>query len=391
MRLEGQLAHHPETRPILYDIPLAMLEHTLALLDLCSQILQKKDTPKKDIQFILFPKLCTSMKTEEIFAANYQLPGLLSIPIPLHMMYDPQTIQITLCHEISHFVGERHRNRNLRRDCYIHAASILIADLIFETENETFIEVICQKLREYIFGFSMDLNTIDDVEAVVQQWIDELLYDDTSAKYCDLIRDVLKNAASTTEYKQLQFSADFINLQERNKNYFAVILPKLTMLFREVFADICMVCLLNLEADTYLGALYGGVVERPDSIEFTAVRIFTTLSAVGKDIPEQAGSSGDEVCEKFASSIGRLIVNRLDRDTDPENYQFPIGCVRQLKKYSDKCAADLKALLEGDDEMEEMVDRLQRMYCNVMSTNMDYTLLREFINDYRKKCLGDNS
>lgn len=389
MRLEGQLVHHPETRPILYDIPLAMLEHTLALLDLCSRILQEKDKAKKDIQFILFPKLCSIIETEEIFTANYQTPGLLSIPIPLHMMYAPQTIQITLCHEISHFVGESHRNRPLRRDCYIYAAAILIAELIFDSEDELFIEQIYQKLKEHIIASEEKLKTIYDVEVATKGWINQLLDNGPSVNYCDLIRDVLKKAIPNADCRRVEFSTDFINLQERN-NYFALILPKVTTLFREVFADICMMCLLDLDADTYLEALYGGVIENPDSVEFTAVRIYTTLSAVGKHIPARVSHFEDETGERFYYSIQRLITGQANQNFIAKTYQFPISCVKKLQTYSDKCAADIKELLEEDD-VKEMVGRLQKMYRNVMSSNMNYALLWEFINDYRKKCLSGNS
>lgn len=385
MRLEGQLAHQPETRPILYDIPLAMLEYTMALLDLCSNILQKKDEPKKDIQLILFPKVCSVIETEEMFAANHRLPGLLSISIPLHMLYDPRTIQITLCHEISHFVGEKHRNRTLRRECYIHAAAILIADLIFENEDEIFITEIYRRLKKYIFSDKI-LETIFDVEEAIQKWIDKLLYDDPAAKYCDLIRNVLINTQFNTEYKQLKFSADFASYQDRNQRYFEVILPKLTMLFREVFADICMVSLLNLDSNTYLDSLYKDVIGNPGTVEFTAVRIFTTLSAVKKDIPEQRDGYDGEVSDLFFGTLQGLILNQPNRDN--ATYQFPIGIVKQLQIYSDKCASDIKALLEDDDETSRMVSTLQTMYHNVISTNIDYNLLQGFINDYRKKSLG---
>ncbi len=386
MRLEGQLAHQPETRPILYDIPLAMLEHTLALLDLSSQILQNKDKPKKEIQFILFPKLCSIIEAEEMFVANSPLPGLLSIRIPLHMMYDPQTIQIALCHEIAHFVGENHRNRKLRRDCYIRAAAILMADLIFNTEHEGLTEQINKSLKEHFYNLEMQPETISDVEEEVQIWIDRLLYDATSEKYCNLIRNTLKNTVPGMERKKLEFSADFVNLQERNVRYFAEVLPKLTTLFREVFADICMVCLLNLDADVYLDSLYKGVLEKPDSVEFTAVRIFTTLSAVKKRIPERLNRSNDEVGEQFSFSVQRLKAGRSNWDTISKTYRFPINCVKQLQIYSDKCAADIEDLLK-DDEVKEMVVKLQKMYSNVVSTNMDYSLLREFIDDYRKRIL----
>lgn len=389
MRLEGQLVHQPETRPILYDLPLAMLEQILALLDLCSQILQINDNPKKDIQFILFPKLCSVIEAEEIFVANSQNPGLLSISIPFHMMYDPKTIQIALCHEIAHFVGENHRNRELRRECYFHAAAILIADLIFETEHKAFIEQIYQMLMKYSYCCDTKAETISKDESCIQQWTCKLLYCETTTVYRNLIQGAVKKAIDIEDNmnsNRLVFSVNFPVLQERYRQYFAVILPKLTMLFREVFADICMVCLLDLNAETYFDSLSGGIIENPGSIEFTAVRIFSTLLAIGKPMPKQYSFPDNELGKQLFQSMQRLKAKQPTRDTESGNYQFPITCVQQLQAYAQKCATDIKKQL-SDGSTAAMMEKLRFMFNNVISKNMNSERLREFINGYRKKCL----
>lgn len=385
MRTEGQLTHHPETRPILYDIPLAMLEHILAFLDLCSTILQTKDEPQKQIQFILLPGLCSEMKTEEMFAANGALPGLLAIWIPLHLMYEPQAVQIALCHEISHFVGENHRNREQRRGCYIGAAAELIADLIFETERESFVEQIRRRLEDYISGFpDEDTWTISDYEQAVQTWIDDFLYGaDLPGEYGSLIRDVLRSEAPGCGGNPLLLHADFDDLRMRNINYFARILPVFTMLFREVFADICMVSLLELDADAYLDAFYDDICGNPTSAEFYAVRVFMTLTAVGKPVPGRRKSADAAAEDLFFSALKRLTRQYSERDMESGIYQFPFGCVRRLQVYSNSCGEKIKDLLNSED-----VKQLRRMYQNVINPNMKHQELQQFIQEYRERYLG---
>lgn len=385
MRTEGQLAHHPETRPILYDIPLAMLEHILAFLDLCSTILQTKDEPQKQIQFILLPGLCSEMKTEEMFAANGDLPGLLAISIPLHLMYEPQAVQIALCHELSHFVGENHRNREQRRECYIGAVAELIADLIFETERKSFIEQIRQRLESYISGFpDEDTWTISIFEEEVQTWIDDFLYSaDLPSEYSSLIRDVLRSESSECCSKPVLLRADFDHLRMRNINYFAQILPVFTRLFREIFADICMVSLLDLDADAYMDAFYDDICGSPTSAEFYAVRVFTTLTAVGKPIPGRRKTSNTSAEDQFFSALKRLSRQDSRRDMESGTYHFPLGCVYELQVYSNGCAEKIKELLNSED-----VKQLRRMYQNVINPNMDHHELQQFIKGYRERYLG---
>ena len=385
MRTEGQLTHHPEIRPILYDIPLAMLEHILAFLNLCSTILQAMDDPKKQIQFILLPGLCSEMKTEEIFTANSNLPGLLAISIPLHLMYETQTVQIALCHEISHFVGEKHRNREQREKCYIGASAELIADLIFETERQSFVEQIRRRIEIHISNCQNKSTwTIMDYAQEVQNWIDDFLYNENlPGTYGKLIRDILKSEASggsDLENPPLQLHADFDNLRMRNINYFSQILPVFTMLFREVFADICMVRLLDLNADTYLNAFYGDISENPTSAEFYAVRVYTTLTTVGKDIPKKCGAT--DTAEKFHSALQRLKYRGARRDMESGDYQFPFGCVSRLLDYTNGCMGKIEELLNNED-----IGQLRRMYKNVSDPDMDHRELQKFIQEYRKRYL----
>ena len=124
MRIEGQLTHNPQMRPILYDIPVAMLEYILSFLNQVSEILQTEDTPKRqNICFLLVPRLCDRIEAQELFPAGSDyLPGLVLVTIPLQMLYDSGTIQQELTHEVSHFVGEKYRDRAYRGKKYIQAS-----------------------------------------------------------------------------------------------------------------------------------------------------------------------------------------------------------------------------------------------------------------------------
>ena len=240
-------------------------------------------------------------------------------------------------------------------------------------------------MESYISNFKEDGWTISNYEQAVQTWISDFLYGkDLPREYGDLIRDVLKSETSDSNGEPpLLLHADFDNLRMRNINYFARILPVFTMLFREVFADICMVSLLDLDADTYLDAFYDDICGKPTSAEFYAVRIFTTLTTVGKTVPRRHGAVNTEAEDQFFSVLKRLSRQNSEEDKKQATYQFPLGCIRRLQMYSEGCGEKVKELLSAED-----VKRLRRMYQNAINPNMEHQELQRFIQEYRKKYLG---
>lgn len=92
-RTEGQLSHYPELRPLVFDIPVIMLEYTLSFLNRCAEILQREDDEKQEIQFLLVPQLCQRIRAEELFPAMGTLPGLILVQLPYDGLYNTFSIQ----------------------------------------------------------------------------------------------------------------------------------------------------------------------------------------------------------------------------------------------------------------------------------------------------------
>lgn len=383
MRIEGQLAHQPETRPVLYDIPLAMLEHILVFLKYCSQILQEKDPNKKEINFILIPRLCEQIVATELFSNNSQAPGLVLISIPLHMMYDPQAVQIALCHELSHFVGEAHRNRSYRLECYISAVSALLASVVFKTDNLSFRTCLEQRLKESVPSCSCA--TIFESMSCITQWITELLDPENVAdQYSNFIRDVLISSKLNRTDSDFPIISNFDELGLRSERDFEPLLSDLTILFREVFADICMLRLIKLDAVTYISSFLQDFSEYPDEpYEAYGIRIHAALAAMDMCLPERYLFPDGVVADRLLAAIAH-VQRRTENTYNPYgDYRIPAAAVGKLLDYAKKCSADIAELVANHAQMAE----LYAMYHNVSSPDLDCSILQKHINSYRKEYL----
>lgn len=388
MRIEGQLAHQPETRPVIYDIPMAMLEHILAFLRLCSGILQRNDDHQKDIKFILVPRLCQEIKAMELFSAESDLPGLVLISIPLHMMYDPLAVQIALCHEISHFVGEKHRNREYRTDCYVSAVATLIASVIFKTENQAARNCLERNLKERIQESRCE--TIFEFQECINDWIADLLNPyNVAERYSRFLREVVLENKSSKSGKDTHFPiiSNFDELILRYELDFQPLLWDLTMLFRETFADICMLSLMRLDAVSYINSFlpdFSG--DTPKPYEAYAIRIYAALWAVEKHIPPIVAFQDNCEVQKLLISIATVQHRKSNSFNPEEEYRIPAAAVKSLLDYTKKCGEDIKNLIIADAELET----LYTMYTNVSSPNMDCAVLQKHINEYRRNYLANN-
>ena len=153
-----------------------------------------------------------------------------------------------------------------------------------------------------------------------------------------------------------------------------------TMLFREVFADICMVRTLDLDSNTYFNEFYSDISMNPSSEDFYAVRIYITLTALQKDMPQK--SQFPDANEFF------IKLNRLAQKDPMQNLEsLPLGCILKLQEYSKSCVKKLEELL-NDKDVKTKVDKLREMYNNLIGLNVKYQDLQIFIRDYRKKYLN---
>lgn len=380
MRSEGQLTHYSELRPILYDMPLAMLEYTLAFLMKCSHALQSQDGNESvEIDFLLVPQLCRRNMATELFPARKDFPGLVSVQVPLHLLYDPKVVMSQLCHEISHFVGERPRHRKLRQRCYAQSVSGVLAQYVFQSYFSELTATIANELETRFKAFN--LQRIEEMRNETIKWLNELLSGSPrSLNYAEFIRKIVIKSAGKG---RLEVQHDIVALKDAAMQYVGM-LKAMGEQYREVYADLCMLNLLSLDPSYYLDSCMKELSEDWDEErDETAMEILVMRYYVCEQANFSSGGLSREkregpVWEKFKKKYGDISLAVMDKKSAPETF-FPPEAVLPLLEYAKACDISLKECFKDNKEAQ----KAKTIFDGATGENVDYTQWEQYINEYR--------
>lgn len=374
MRLEGQLTHQPELRPVLYDFPIMMLEYTNAFLSQATATLQKNDRSQFQINTLLFPRLGKKTATCELFSPDEgSTQSLLMVTVPYDLLYDPRLLLPALCHEVSHYVGERFRNRQYRRECFIKATARLCSHSLFEHMNKSVIETMEGFLDKNVLQVGTTMERLKkDVEAKVLNIIE---LPDSRREF---MLNAVENADGVFPFCVLDWSPSRDDVRR-----FVGFLGDLATLFREAYADICMLYLLKMSPIDYIESLVEPLTVEEDvkkrRYEQVAIRIFIVLKASRKEIRTDL-ISDDHLKEEVLK-----IENCMGKNED-KNRRIPIAAIHYLQKYCEKCYMDMVGTVADKDKTV-----LRGMYDNAVSEKIDYTKFVDCIDQYRHSVLDNFS
>lgn len=377
MRAEGQLAHHPETRPMIYDIPVVMLEYTMAFLNQVSEVLLSGDARKERISFLLVPYPRGEINALELFEAQGEAAGLVLVTIPFHLLYDPVKVFSALLHEISHYVGESFRRRVPRTDYFAKAAAALLAKLVFASCDPWLIEEIVALFQKVLAGHG---NRAREMQITINGWSHDFF---TQESYSEFVRAVL--LAKDGQGGDLQFDSDLAKLKEVNMPEFRRLLDILCTLFREVYADICMLYLLPLKTETHVRNLLEGLAGGSETdYETFAVRIYVALTVLGRQsqIPQHLEDADQANWQQLHKEIEKVRIG-MEQEKEGTDRLLPLSSIHFLLQYARECADSLRTALDGSAGVGEIVKMFQ-----AIADGLDYYTLLDAINEYRKRVIN---
>lgn len=258
-RAEGQLHHHPEMRPLLYDMPIIMLEYTLAFLTQCTKCFNAVDdnSGTERTCFLLIPCLCTRIEARELFNIK-GIPSLVIINIPFYMLYRPKEMLRILCHEIAHFAGESTRMRDRRIEFYSKSMASLMQLNVFEVENIDVFNVLQNKITHHLKQKSENcsgLYTMQKMQQDIFSWIEENIISRENLSYDELVLSFYYETMKSDEASIVPLrinSYDENDVKNNYSNKFIRSCKNISILFRETYADVCMIKTLNLSATDYI-------------------------------------------------------------------------------------------------------------------------------------------
>lgn len=397
MRGEGQLTQYPQLRPAVFDIPVAMLEYILAFLDCAASLLRKGDKKKTQIALFPVPGLYQRISATELFPPENALPGLVLIEIPLEMLYNPLEMQKALCHELSHFIGETIRCRAERTARYSKASAVLIADHLFSFNHNALAISIDSQLNKYL----KEKTTIETMEAAVLTWVRDFR---CSEKNTSILTAAILNNYDPKDY-HLAYLPDLMRKgKNANETNFILALRDLSILFRECFADLCMLYLLPVEPLDYVKSLLDDLSipsekqEKP--YEQIAIRIYAVLRANSAFKSEQIIELFDSLSQRLSSEettegsnfwnlkeeMLHLIIQIQSDKEAAVGRRIPIGAVSCLRDYTKLCYKSLSMSISDEDKKD-----LCKMFQNTTSSEnetsspMDYDDFMNRVDAYRRK------
>lgn len=390
MRSEGQLTHYSELRPVLYDVPLAMLEYTLSFLMRCSNALQSQDGSEKvEIDFLLVPQLCRRNMATELFPARKTLPGLVSVQVPLHLLYAPKVVMSQLCHEISHFVGEKPRCRELRQYCYAQSISAVVAQDIFQSYAPELISAIAGQLENRFRD--LKLKRIKEMKNETIRWLSDLLSGSPAGiKYAEFIRKVVIKSAGN---RRIKVQSSIVALKKALMQSIGT-LKAMGDLYREVYADLCMLNLLQLNPsyylDSYLEELSQDWEEKRDktAVGILALRYYVCEQANFSSDNLSSGKRSGCVWGHFKRKYNDICLAVTDKKCVPTSI-FPPEAILPLVEYARACDKSLKDCFNNNEEAQ----KAKRVFDEASGEMVKYSCWEQHINEYRvdllKRCASN--
>lgn len=365
LRNDGKFSQQPSfTPPPLCDVPANLLEFYLAFTCFASEIMQNSSDAACEFPLLLVPKLCRRIKVESVFDDPPPCSRLLYVDIPISLLYDPYIVLSHLTHEISHFAGDDWRLREIRAEKYYEIwVTELAAELGFEKERTKHkikeeIALPTDSSRLYLEDLSgymqYQLQTALSDETVIQRWLEAEYGEHDFVGHCKLVQSMNQ----ITQMKQSLY-----DYMVEPPGQFFDIMREFHTLFRECYADIVAVYLLQLDLNEYLGLasqeieLYDRTYKRRGEQYYLSAERWAMVISVS--YPEQVHSilasvdkkekSGHtaEIDRRFAEDIQQCIYYLLGevapgqlRDTLERNYHR-IDCIGQLMDYLFACRREM--------------------------------------------------
>ena len=378
MRIEGQLTHHPDLRPILHDIPISMLEYTMAFLRQVMYLLEHGDVQKRgDIAFLLVPRLCSQIQAQELYPAqSNSCPGLVLVTIPFQLLYRPEEVHLALAHEASHFVGEESRCRDLRIDCFAASAAPLVAREIFGTMASVVTGCVRDRIQAFLhkMGKPEWPHTMEDIRLRVNAYLNEIA--EEGEEFSKLTQQVLWNAP-----EDIDVPLDEITPWAAQSLELSNWLDDLSTLYREVYADICMLALLPVDEERYSQSLLS--VLPSDGFGYTqmAVRLYVCLLATSHVVPYHFIET---------QNIAFFQVLKGIRDGIQQEDCFPTASINPLGRYAEECFRRVRQRLQAP-KCQEKLQKIQRTFRSMTDREILYTQLIQDVDDYRIQLLSEFS
>lgn len=374
LRVDGQFMQSPGFSPLLYDIPVNLLEFYLAFTKRGMNLMQSPEAEANRHYYALFllPKLCRRTKVQDIFQDPPPEDRLLYVDVPLDYIYNPQQILLQLFHEVAHYCGEEFRCRERRANYFASACAHLII-WYFELESKDTLILIyndilagipedCRLYMEYYIPvIRKQILTLLNSFDTFQKWQDTFLKD---KKYSESERKAWLRK-NTENYHMILLNRvhDLDDLSDD--------IERIRQFFEECYADVSMLFLLSPTWEEYLSVyrqelLWMQEGDYRSQYAELVQRAAIVLLAVDR-IPDANQYKDDPIMKQFAANICALYDSSRDNlvmefEEPVQIGYMPLDLLNDILSYLRECWEKMAQFGDANDEL----DNLQKIYNKVV-------------------------
>lgn len=380
IRVDGQFIQSPGFSPLLYDIPVNLLEFYIAFTKRCMSLMQSLEQKSQRYHYSLFllPKLCNRTNVRDVFQDPPPSDRLLYVDIPLDIVYDPRQIVLQLCHEIAHYCGEKFRCRKKRAHYFMLTCAHLIAWYL-KLGNIAAVQKIyndiCARVPDEKRAYMEDL--VSSVKlSIVALLQDSDVYQTWQNAYLDgtNLSDKDKSVWRRQSTVEQRF---FMQSRLSDLEDFSEDITRITRLFKECYADVSMLFLLRPSWDEYISLYrqellwldFNQTSQRAELVQRAAIAL---LAANYKSdaLPEER-----DILYRFSADICSLFNDSKDglRAKYPDDLPsqmligyFPLDLLQDILDYLKDCYQEMKQL---NDKSEEEIRQLRAVFNKVIREN----------------------
>lgn len=423
LHLESQLFQHPELIPVRYYIPAMILQfQRLIVLKAMDAVKELDQNQRYSYVPIMFPKSHSNTTTCAILdpKADIGYTGCspLRIRIPIHMLYHPYRISLTLCHEIAHYCGDSIRNRKFRNnillDCMAYYAATQMIDymgILGDAKQDAIFKKCLPSCKDRMKGHLYDImpSSLEEgyLEDVIVALKRKMTWQLTSPRLTeDIVKTVLTKFESDAGAQRR--ICDRIELEGYGKYEELVVFCKIHLsdcleeLLRECFPDMLMILLTDCSFHDYYVCLlndeYMNLGDREDQwmwdekytdrMALVACCINRTKS---KWCDPDLVSKSDKLWQRITREKVRNWENESDAPkkwhreyADSERYPFALlGYeAEQIIAYLHSCAENIRSGIVNESgkpiqTVADLRDRIKLMKTDQMDWNHLQKILRE--------------
>lgn len=394
VRADGQFTQDTGVNPVFYDIPVGLLEFYIAFTRRCMRLLQKFDgEEKKEHGLFLMPNLCRRTKVEDVFDNPPPAKRLLYVDVPLDYLYSPRQVLYQLCHEISHFCGEKSRSRATRAQAFImNCAQLIVQELHIGSY-----QMICNIYHSI-------LTVCEMVKTPYMRELAQL----TWKKMCDLLTDKSNVQALIEQYlgekelsgrdkeeRRWELLLEYESNQKHIIKNLKCDVERIFQLYTECYADISMIFMLQPTSTEYI-LLYHQEQNRIDTHSAEGYRrycelvqrIALILLAIPEEIFQRVVETDElSLMDKKLLEDAWNLAREIEEGEDTPRGYLPCCVLKQIYFYLKYSYGQLYEMYNEEQELQ----MIRKTFHTVTDDFSDATqAYRETIHQYEKE-MQDNA